>query len=331
VLAAAALGVTGWLVWRQISGGQQARAQIQTAIANVSTADETIIPVATAVGAEVGENSTETLDKVISDSDDAVSALDSAQGHVDQAWALSDFLDDSERDVLSALSDSIDARRQILGVGKVLLDADSDVSRAREATRKASSDITDAAAAVKASVTASNAYSGSLAAGTAIDATAAAEPVSLDQKALDLLADATSSIATAKEAFSQADYSAYETFLEKRTDAVGALLQADQAMASGDYEAASTAIDQYNQADSETAALASALPSDIDSLFVDAYTNATATQRASYQDAVERAAMADERIRSYQGVSPTTQDSSSTSSATASTTASATTATRSST
>ena len=296
-----ALGTGGFFAWRFLTGGMQAREQINLAIKAVQEADTVIVEVNDAVSSPIGDTASFTDEQLSSGSRSATEALTRASDHISRARGLNEFLDDDQRAVLSALDDSISARKSMLGAGQVIVSVDASVGKARNLLEQSLAKAASADAKAREATTAANEYAKHLA-GQASQQADANVPVTIDNEAISLLNEANDLLGQAKSAFGDADYSAYEAYLSKKLEAAQLMLEADSAILSGDFERAGECVTKYNEADAAASELAAALPATTNDVFLDPYTRLTSAERESYLAAQQKATEADALVRKYQGV-----------------------------
>lgn len=296
-----ALGTGGFFAWRCLTGGMQAREQINLAIKAVQEADTVIVEVNDAVSSPIGDTASFTDEQLSTGSRAATEALTRASDHISRARGLNEFLDDDQRAVLSALDDSISARKSMLGAGQVIVSVDASVGKARTLLEQSLAKAASADAKAREATTAANEYAKHLA-GQESQQTDANVPVTIDNEVISLLNEANDLLGQAKSAFGDADYSAYEAYLSKKVEAAQLMLEADSAILSGDFERAGECVSKYNETDAAASELAAALPATTNDVFLDPYTRLTSAERESYLAAQQKATEADALVRKYLGV-----------------------------
>lgn len=296
-----ALGTGGFFAWRFLTGGMQAREQINLAIKAVQEADTVIVEVNDAVSAPIGDTASFTDEQLSTGSRAATEALTRASDHISRARSLNEFLDDDQRAVLSALDDSISARKSMLGAGQVIVSVDASVGKARNLLEQSLAKAASADAKAREATTAANEYAKHLA-GQESQQADANVPVTIDNEVISFLNEANDLLGQAKSAFGDADYSAYEAYLSKKMEAAQLMLEADSAILSGDFEKAGECVTKYNETDAATSDLAAALPATTNDVFLDPYTRLTSAERESYLAAQQKATEADALVRKYLGV-----------------------------
>lgn len=269
---------------------------LDQAIDLVTRADEVVIPLDTAVFAEVGSAEHEVAVQLLADTTTTDAALDSAESHTREALSLSQHLSVEERQVASALMESIEGRREMLSVGRVLVATDEAASQARDTLNTAYERLLAADKSIREGAT----LAATVHEGDEIDLEVAAQVVEYDREALAALQEVQALATTASEQFSQLDVTSLETYVEKRIQAVSLLISADTAVHEEDLDKATEEIEAYNLLDAEVVELAKALPRDASSFVADAYRTLTEAQRSAYGEARERASGGDAVIRDFQ-------------------------------
>lgn len=296
-----ALGTGGFFAWRCLTGGMRAREQINLAIKAVQEADTVIVEVNDAVSSPIGDTASFTDEQLSSGSRSATEALVRASDNISRARGLNEFLDDDQRAVLSALDDSISARKSMLGAGQVIVSVDASVGKARNLLEQSLAQAASADAKAREATAAANEYAKHLA-GQESQQTDANVPVTIDNEAISLLNEANDLLGQAKSAFGDADYGVYEAYLSKKLEAMQLMLDADSAILSGDFERAGECVTKFNEEDTAASELAAALPATTNDVFLDPYTRLTSAERESYLAAQQKATEADALVRKYRGV-----------------------------
>lgn len=298
-LLVAAAGVGGWWLYRSYQERQALNQDLAAVVDLISESDEVVIPLDEAVASEIDDAENTELATLMESYDDTVAQLDQAEEQL-QAVRSTYSLNDEDAALCDNIQTSISARRDMLSVGQELLAADTALSTARSHLETALGKMVEANDAVLRSVEAANEYSKSLA-GEESSQDDPNVPVDLDNQALTLLNEAKQEVASAKEAFPDADYTSYETYLDAKIAAVELLLDIDEAIAAKRYSAASGKVDDYNAADAAATEAAAAVPETASDLLREPYEQITSTQRDRYNAARRSAADADTAIRESMG------------------------------
>lgn len=300
VLVLAAVGTFLGLRYKQAA---DARTAIDEAIDILRDTDDVIVPLDSAIAAEISTGvASEVLSNLMLESSTTVSnSLSSAEQLADSASDARDVLSDEEVEALDAVLASISARRSMLDVGRQLLLIDSAVSTALENLEQAYAFINEANTNVQAARDIYTVYSTT---GEG-DMWAAVEA---DNAAVTAIANAQSSVAAAKEAFSSADLTALESYLAARLNHVNLLLQFDTCIANGDADGANAVVDQCNQADAAQQEAALQVSATAAELLTSAYAAATADQREAYDAARDACVEADAILNDYLGITDTSKE-----------------------
>lgn len=301
-VALAALGFGAYVAWRHLAGARMARDEISAAIGDLSSSDEAIIPLNEAVSSPVGTYGADELAQISSDAEESVADLDSVEGRLETIRSLDEFLNDDDRAVVEALEESVSARRELVEHGTNLLDQEAALLTAQDCLDRSTEKALEADGHVEDSVAAAAQYALHLS-GQESEVTDGNVPVGHDEAAAEAMSEAQDLLAQAKEAMPNADFSAYDDYYAKRAAAIAKLLEVDKAIASGDYAGGASLVEEYNALDAEAAQAAGALPQASSDVFEGAYDEVTGPIADGYAAAFDRAAEADERVRSYQGLS----------------------------
>lgn len=300
------VGTAAFFLSRYLDGSWRAKEAINQAINHISEVDETIVALNETVTATVDEADATEAQNLIASLDAASESLKNADDSLAKANALDEFMDDNQRLLCDAIRNSIDARRTMFGASKTTLNVDAQVGSARAYLEQAIGSALEANEKAQAATKAANEYAQFLTGDTSVATQDASIAANLDTEAVALIDQAKTALASAKEAFADADYSAYETYFEKRGEALAIVLEADNALLSGDFSSTGEKTDAYNVADSAATEAASALPASTTEIFTAPYDTLTAGSRKIYSEAAAKAAEADALIRHYEGVNVST-------------------------
>lgn len=298
ILVIVALAVGGFFVLRGYVR-TQATENINAAIQRLSDADAIIVPLDEAISSEISSSTvSEALTDAMLSSTTASNALTDAETRADQAGKYRELLTEDQGQVIDAIKGSVSARRSMLEIGRTLLATDKEVSGALTSLDAAYASIESANAKVQEALDLSTAY---FAAGDQDSGVDLWYIVECDNQAIAHITDAQNSVAAAKEAFPDADYTALETYLTTRLAELQVNLTFDTAMANGDEESALAMNDQITQAAAASAQAAASVPGTSRDLVRDAYAVVTSGQSTSYDEARSACASNDEVIRAYLG------------------------------
>lgn len=239
VVALAAVGAFFGLRSKQAS---DARADIDSAIDLLRQTDDVIVPLDSAIASEMSTGLvSDSLSDVMLQSSTTSNRLSSAETLVSDANRSRDLLDESDASAIDAAQSSISARRSLLEVGRALQSADAAADSAIESLAMAYGSMADASSALE---SASAEYASLLEAGS----TSTGDPwvvVQLDQQAQSSIDTAKSWAASAKEAFSSADLSALDAYLDARATEISLLTQYHTSLINQDAAAAEVLGPQY--------------------------------------------------------------------------------------
>ncbi len=306
VVALVAVGVFFGLRYKQAA---DARADIDEAINILRTTDDVIVPLDSAIAADISSGvASGSLSNLMLQSTTTSNNLTSAEQLATSASGARDLLSDDEGEALDAVTASIAARRSMLEVGRQLLSADTSIGAALDNLEAAYNSINEANTNVQSARDTYNAYSEALAAGGDTSAYSLQAVVDADNAAVNAVTAAQNSVAAAKEAFPSVDLSALDNYLAARLNHVNLLLQFDTAMLNGDPDGANALLDQINQADAAQQEAATLVPATAAELLTGAYATATADQREAYDSARDACVAADEVLNGYLGITDASKE-----------------------
>lgn len=305
-LVVGVLGTAIFFLSRYLDGSWQAKDAMSAAISYIEESDEIIVALNDSVALTVDEAAQENVEELQEQADEADASLKKADEKLARANALDEFLDDNQKAICDALRDSIDARRTMLDAGEAILSVDTTVGSARALLDQVVDKAVEANKKSQEATTAANEYAQFLTGDTSVSTQDANVALQLDNEAKALIDEAKSALASAKETFGDADYTAYETYLNKRGEAIDIMIETDTALVSGDFASVSDKTNAYNTADVAATEAANALPSSTSEIFSAPYESLTSGSRKTYSSAAEKAAEADALIRHYQGVAVST-------------------------
>lgn len=296
------IGAGVFFLGRHFNGAWAARDAVSAAISKVEDADDAIVELNEVVSSTVDEADTEKANELTKAANKAVELLGQADNSLARASALDEFLNENELAICDALRTSIDARRTMIGAGEAIISVDAMVGTARDELNQAVDKALEADEKSREATTKANEYAKYLTGDESVATKDATSVVELDNEVIALINEAKEHVASAKKTFSEPDYGAYETYLEKRGEAAQAMLDADTALVSGDFTSASELTAKYNEADTAATQAAATLPATTSEIFTEPYASLTDGQRTTYSEAAKKAADADILIRHYQGI-----------------------------
>lgn len=312
VLTVGLLGTGAFFITRYFNGSWNVKQAINASISAIEESDEGIVALNELVSSTVDEVTGIDTSNLSENMQVSEEKLNQAEDYLAQASELDEFMDDNQRAICEALRSSIDARRSMISAGEEIVSVDTKVGQARSLLDQTIEKALAADEKSREATQAANEYALYLTGNTETSVTDANVAVNLDNEAIALLGESEGLLASAKEAFGDADYTLYETYLVKRKEAAQLMLDADNAVVSGDFAATSEKTNSYNNADAAAAEAAAALPASTADIFSELYTSITASSRAAYTEAAQKAAEADALIRHYQGVSVSVSEEAST-------------------
>ena len=118
-------------------------------------------------------------------------------------------------------------------------------------------------------------------------------------EAISALQNASSLLSQVAQAYSFADLSAFQTYIDKRIEALEHAVASNEALAAEDTARAISENDAYNAADAEATALASDMPESPALVIEEAFAARSEDDVAAYESARARASSTDSYVRSY--------------------------------
>lgn len=216
--------------------------------------------------------------------------------HLNAACAFSDEAfqamgESPGKDAARQVSESADARRDMMKYAEALLHADADARSAVESAERCWDQILEADGLMK--------EAADLVADTTVENVTASQGKS--EQAIALLDEAAASLASAQEECPSADFSALAALIEKKREQNVYAVESDKAIYIQDKATAESFNESYNRADAEAVELAAALPERPAQPILDRLDAQTSETRSRYIDARKRAAESDAFIRDYLG------------------------------
>ena len=285
---------------------RDATARLSSAIERLRDSDAVIIPLDQAIATEIETGLTaEELSELMALSTTTTSILNDAESIVTEAEAegLTGYLDGEASAALTSVTESVQARRSMIEIGKMLLAADTKAGSALENLNAAYESIASADQRVQWALDSYNGYWNAANNGEDVSDWDLWSIAGMESDAAGFIQSAQESVAAAKEAMPEADLSALDDYLTARAQHIDLLIQIDVALASGDLDTFWGLGDSVNQADAAQSAAAANVPQDPGELLASAYSSMTASQRQAYEAAREACLAADSTINKYLGVS----------------------------
>lgn len=216
--------------------------------------------------------------------------------HLNAACAFSDEAfqamgESPGKDAARQVSESADARRDMMKYAEALLHADADARSAVESAERCWDQMLEADGLMK--------EAADLVADTTVENVTASQGKS--EQAIALLDEAAASLASAQAECPSADFSALAALIEKKREQNVYAVESDKAIYIQDKATAESFNESYNRADAEAVELAAALPERPAQPILDRLDAQTSETRSRYLDARKRAAESDAFIRDYLG------------------------------
>ena len=228
--------------------------------------------------------------------DELEQGMSDAGVHLNAACAFSDEAfqamgESPGKDAARQVSESADARRDMMKYAEALLHADADARSAVESAEKCWDQVLEADGLMK--------EAADLVADTTVENVTASQGKS--EQAIALLDEAAASLASAQAECPSADFSALAALIEKKREQNVYAVESDKAIYIQDKATAESFNESYNRADAEAVELAAALPERPAQPILDRLDAQTSETRSRYLDARKRAAESDAFIRDYLG------------------------------
>lgn len=228
--------------------------------------------------------------------DELEQGMSDAGVHLNAACAFSDEAfqamgESPGKDAARQVSESADARRDMMKYAEALLHADADARSAVESAEKCWDQVLEADGLMK--------EAADLVADTTVENVTASQGKS--EQAIALLDEAAASLASAQAECPSADFSAIAALIEKKREQNVYAVESDKAIYIQDKATAESFNESYNRADAEAVELAAALPERPAQPILDRLDAQTSETRSRYLDARKRAAESDAFIRDYLG------------------------------
>lgn len=262
---------------------------LESALADVSSADEIIVEMDAVINADVTDETAEKVSAVKARLPEASILLDSADAAVQAAD--SDANPPQEKEAVARARAAIAARRDLIEQGPMLMDAALAAKKAGDVVAAVWTDVIGADALARDAAT--------LVADTTMENVEASRAKSVEAK--DLFAEALSLLWTAVDEYPNVDLSDQITYVEKRIAAMEYAIASDDAILAYNKEEAAAQNDAYNAVDQEAAELAKTLSDNPAELVKSAYLRTTEEASKLYKEARLRAETADSFLNDYLG------------------------------
>ncbi|MBN2247204.1 MAG: hypothetical protein JW733_00745 [Coriobacteriia bacterium] len=282
-LVLAALAVAGVSVAREFDRVRRAQARVDAASALLEKAEEGLLTVDEAVQTEISS-------EIATQAADALAVAETVKA---DALAAAAILDEAASDLpeeslalAEALRESAVARADMMAEAPVILEADRKAASAIAPADSALEEIKAAEEYITKAVAEFNKHTEAGVKQSTVNSTEAEKR----------LRAARSQIETATAAFPEADFSAFEEYIDAKIALAADSKEIDALWLAGKIEESNRRLDAYNKKDAEIVAMAKALPASIRDPIADAYETLTAGAREAYFDARERARQAGDRV-----------------------------------
>ncbi|MCL1797231.1 MAG: hypothetical protein FWG24_02795 [Eggerthellaceae bacterium] len=289
VMGAGLLAAGGLFVYTELTNHQRQVSFLDQSLGRIKEADEVVVTLDELVNAPAGTADTEAISKVLDLVPETYTTLDDAEALAQQASA--NMRTSSDKEAADQAISAIEARREMLDLGTVLLQADLALEEATpymaqawDRLLKADSIAREAAALVTDStnenVLASKAKS---------------------EEALDLLYEVAYMLNELASSSIAPDLELQINYVNKRVEAMQCAIASNDAILAQDRPTAEAQNAAYNKADDEAAQLARDLPNVPTEPIALAHQTNTENLRDTYADVRLKASMADAFLRDYLG------------------------------
>ena len=252
----------------------------------VSQADDVILQIDDIVNDPFSDDSKKSKQSTLSEIPGCLDVLE--QADVKAREASNGLKDPTVKDIANQAVISIDARQAMMQQASELLDASLQVDEAAQQCQDIWSVVLDANDVTHE-------------ASKLVEADDPAGSKEKTQQANRLFTDSLAQLKTFQAEHAEVDLSVATAYIEKRIEAAGYAIAADDALIDRNKEEALVQNDWYNEAETEAATLAMKLPSDMDKLFHDAYSEQYSSLIKAYTAKRAEAGTSDAVIRDYLG------------------------------
>lgn len=279
-----AIGVWIWHV--DVTEQQGYEAMLIDSIELVSQADDVILQIDGIVNDPFSDDSKKSKQSTLSEIPGCLDVLE--QADVKAREASDGLKDPTVKDIANQTVISIVARQAMMQQASELLDASLQVDEAEQQCQDIWSVVLDADDVTNE-------------ASKLVEADDPAGSKEKTQQANRLFTDSLAQLKTFQAEHAEVDLSVATAYIEKRIEAAGYAIAADDALIDRNKEEALVQNDWYNEAETEAATLAMKLPSDVDKLFHDAYSEQYSSLIKAYTAKRAEAGASDAVIRDYLG------------------------------
>ena len=279
-----AIGVWIWHV--DVTEQQGYEAMLMDSIELVSQADDVILQIDGIVNDPFSDDSKKSKQSTLSEIPGCLDVLE--QADVKAREASNGLKDPTVKDIANQTVISIAARQAMMQQALELLDASLQVDEAEQQCQDIWSVVLDADDMTHE-------------ASKLVEADDPAGSKEKTQQANRLFTDSLAQLKTFQAEHAEVDLSVATAYIEKRIEAAGYAIAADDALIDRNKEEALAQNDWYNEAETEAATLATKLPSDMDKLFHDAYSEQYSSLIKAYTTKRAEAGTSDAVIRDYLG------------------------------
>jgi hypothetical protein len=278
--------VYGYVV-NDIKNNQTYEGILNQALEEIQLADETLSVMDSSFSDLLSEESMSNMEAAQAGFAECTKHLDQAQACANRA--AENFTSANEKEVSAQAQNSISARREMMDVGKQIIDLTQEANQAIEYMQSAWDSMILADSHVRTAIQTVS----------SLEAGAVSAAQSELNSAKTCFADAQSYYANVESTYPDEDFSLYDNYIEARLVAIGYLQAALTAVSDEDTETASAQMEEYNTADANATSIAAGMPSDVAQPIRDILTKNLEPLSESYSNACSQAAKADYVLRNY--------------------------------
>lgn len=288
LLLVAGVAGAGWWAWDVSTMRSAARMQVDDATTLIENADVVVLDVDEVVRAEITPEIGERAADLIDSLDGAVADLELAAAMIGDV--LNDLPED-EQPRAEALAAAARARMEMLSVSGEILEANAKAANALTPSLEGWNAVLEGEKRVDEAVVEYNKLT---------DASVRkAEEINVEAEKQFLSARALFS--TAATAFPEADFSAYQTYIDGKIALIAISKQANAAYLRGDKAGANRLSEQYNVKDKELVEQSKQLPETPAEVVADAYEELAGASTEAYFEARDEATRADKILSDLEG------------------------------
>lgn len=286
-----AIGAAGVYAHGRYVEYQETMGLLHQGMSELQAADVAVVPMDQAIVGDVTAGGAAGFQDLIDQIDAAEVHLNAAKGLAEESY---DQLSDSEsKEAASQVIKAADARLEMLGYGKSILQEDMKASDAIALLGECWATVGEADDAMRESA---RLVEDTTEANTKESEEKSKEAQTLFEKAKDQLE-------VVKTRYPAAGLDAVGNYIDKRIEEIGYAIASDEAIYIQDKATADAQNERYNEADDEAVSIADGIPKRIENVILDQYDLNVKDANEGYFTARSDAAAADSFLREYLGIS----------------------------